>query len=113
MMLTIASHQCEWLVSLALAMFFLTYSVDFWPAHKKAEKGLTEKGDMVYDPALAEANGEGHRPMAPYAVARDMGPNHEPAAYNNMMADTHASNTQAAPSLNQQPMQESRHGAAY
>ena len=63
---------------------------------------------MVYDPALAEASGEGHRPMAPYAVARDMGPNHDYSAYNTMN-----SNSQAAPSLNQHPMQESsnHHGS--
>lgn len=65
---------------------------------------------MVYDPALAEASGEGHRPMAPYAVARDMGPNHNYSEYNNNTMTSH--NTQAAPSLNQNPMQESNHRAA-
>lgn len=83
-----------------LSFFFLTYTVDFLPAKMRAKKGLTEKGDMVYDPARAEAAGEGGRPTAPYAVARDMGPNHDASAYNTM-----ASNTEA-PSLNQNPMRE-------
>jgi hypothetical protein len=90
-------------------IFTQTYTVDFWPARHRANKGLTEKGDMVYDPALAEASGEGHRPMAPYAVARDMGPNHNYADYNNTMT---SHNTQAAPSLNQRPMQETNHHGA-
>jgi hypothetical protein len=74
----------EWVMAFILCFFFLTYVVDFWPARKRANAGLTEKGDMVYDPALAEAAGEGHRPMAPYAIARDMGPNHDMEAYNTM-----------------------------
>ncbi|UZJ51750.1 hypothetical protein CBS101457_001070 [Exobasidium rhododendri] len=95
-----AAGVAEWVMAFILSFFFLTYIVDFWPAKKRADAGLTEKGDMVYDPARAEAAGEGHRPMAPYAIARDMSPNHDAAAYNSMTSNTEA------PSLNQYPMQE-------
>lgn len=54
---------------------------------------------MVYDPARADVAGEGHRPMAPYAIARDMGPNQTPEAYNTMTSTE-------APSMNQHPMGE-------
>lgn len=76
------------------------YVVDFWPAKKRADKGLTEDGTMVHDPALAEKAGEGHRPTAPYAVARDMGPNHDDTAYNTMTTNTEA------PSLSNYHMKE-------
>ena len=89
-----------------LSFFFLTYVVDFWPAKKRADKGLTEKGDMVHDQALANEHGEGHRPIAPYAVARDMGPNHSADEYNTMTTNTEA------PSLNQHPMREADVGRA-
>lgn len=90
-----AAGVCEWIMAFILSFFFLTYVVDFWPAKKAAEAGLTEKGDMVYDPARAEAAGEGDRPMAPYAVARDMGPNHDASAYNTMTSSTtHAPSAQ-------------------
>lgn len=115
-----------------LSFFFLTYVVDFctytrpnWrnlacasdqrllftfppslppgPAKKYAKKGLTEKGDMVYDPARAAEYGEADRPTAPAAIARDMGPNHSAQAYNTMTSTE--ANTEA-PSLHQQPMRE-------
>lgn len=65
----------------ASELFFCPSCYHPQPARSRAKKGLTEKGDMVHDPARADAAGEGQRPMAPYAVARDMGPNQDPAAY--------------------------------
>lgn len=97
-----------------LSFFFLTYVVDFLvgssihfhsctlilfqPAKRSADKGLTETGDMIYDPARAEASGHGHYPTAPSTIARDMGPNHPHSDYNTMTSNN--------PSLNQQPMRE-------
>lgn len=94
-----AAGVCEWAMAFLLSFFFLTYVVDFLPALKRANRGLTEKGDMVHDPTLAAQHGEDHRPTAPYAVARDMGPNHSAEAYN-------SATTTEAPSLHQQPLRE-------
>lgn len=96
---------CEWLMAFMLSFFFLTYTVDFWPAKKRADYGLTEKGDMVQDPARAAEHGELHRPMAPYAIARDMGPNHEPSEYNTMTSSQ-------APTLNDHSMRGVGNGKA-
>lgn len=94
-----AAGVCEWLMAFLLSFFFLTYIADFLPALRRASRGLTEKGDMVHDPNLAAQHGEDHRPTAPYAIARDMGPNHSPQAYN-------SATTTEAPSLHQQPLRE-------
>lgn len=84
----------EWIVSFVLFFFFLTYIVDLWPAHKRAQKGLTEDGTMVENRALAEKAGEGHRPEAPYAIAREMGPDHTAQQYESAGA-THVDPQQA------------------
>ena len=79
--------MAEWVCAFVLAFFFLTCecaagcrrlswptdtrapdTVDFMPARKRANAGLSEEGSMVEDRARAEAHGEGHHPNAPYAA---------------------------------------------
>ncbi|SNX83065.1 uncharacterized protein MEPE_01771 [Melanopsichium pennsylvanicum] len=64
-----AAAVCEWTVAFILDIFFLTYVVDLWPAHKRAQKGLSEDGTMVENKQLAREQGTatGH-PNAPYAI---------------------------------------------
>jgi len=66
--ITSAAGVAEWVCAFVLAFFFLTYTVDFMPARKRANAGLSEEGSMVEDRARAEAHGEGHHPNAPYAA---------------------------------------------
>lgn len=60
---------CEWAIAFMLDIYFLTYVVDLWPAHKRAKKGLSEDGTMVENKQLATEQGaaNGH-PNAPYAI---------------------------------------------
>lgn len=64
-----AAAVCEWTVAFILDIYFLTYVVDLWPAHKRAQKGLSEDGTMVENKQLAREQGvaAGH-PTAPYAI---------------------------------------------
>lgn len=101
-----AAGVAEWLLAFLLSLFFLSYIVDLYPAKKRADFGLTEKGDMVQDPSRAEEAGYGHRPTAPYAIARDMGPNHTHQEYNTAMSSEVPTE---APSMHQQPLRESDH----
>ncbi|PWN35363.1 uncharacterized protein FA14DRAFT_160543 [Meira miltonrushii] len=97
-----AAGVAEWTLAFLLSLFFLSYIVDFWPAKKRADFGLTEKGDMVQDPSRAAEAGVDDRPTAPYAIARDMGPNHTHQEYMTQMSSE-------APSMHQQPLREANH----
>ena len=101
-----AAGVAEWLLAFLLSLFFLSYIVDFWPAKKHADFGLTEKGDMVQDPSRAAEAGMGNRPTAPSAIARDMGPNHTHQEYMTSMSSE--APTEAA-SMHQQPLREANH----
>lgn len=64
-----AAAVCEWTVAFVLDIFFLTYVVDLWPAHKRAQKGLSEDGTMIENKQLAQEQGVAqNRPVAPYAI---------------------------------------------
>ncbi|PWN44657.1 hypothetical protein IE81DRAFT_320959 [Ceraceosorus guamensis] len=79
----------EWTCAFILALFFLTYTADFYPARKTAQKGLTEDGEYVADRNRAIFAGEGHKPEAPYAAARDLGPNATNEQYNDITGNSH------------------------
>lgn len=64
-----AAAVCEWAIAFLLDIFFLTYLVDLWPVHKRAQKGLSEDGTMVENKQLAREQGVAHNhPIAPHAV---------------------------------------------
>ncbi|EPQ31828.1 uncharacterized protein PFL1_00027 [Pseudozyma flocculosa PF-1] len=64
-----AAAVCEWSIAFILAFFYLTYVVDLWPAHRRAQKGLSEDGTMVENRQLAREQGtDVGRPTAPYAI---------------------------------------------
>lgn len=64
-----AAAVCEWAIAFLLDIYFLTYVVDLWPAHKRAQKGLSEDGTMVENKQLAkEQHAAAGHPNAPYAI---------------------------------------------
>lgn len=63
-----AAAVCEWAIAFLLDIFFLTYLVDLWPAHRRAQKGLNADGTMVENKQLAKEQGVDDRPTAPYAI---------------------------------------------
>lgn len=63
-----AAAVCEWAIAFLLDIFFLTYLVDLWPAHKRAQMGLSQDGTMVENKQLAAEQGVADRPAAPYAI---------------------------------------------
>ncbi|SPO23313.1 uncharacterized protein UTRI_01991 [Ustilago trichophora] len=63
-----AAAVCEWAIAFLLDIYFLTYLVDLWPAHRRAQKGLSEDGTMVENKQLAREQGVADRPTAPYAI---------------------------------------------
>ncbi|KAN0066582.1 hypothetical protein ACQY0O_000676 [Thecaphora frezii] len=64
-----AAAICEWSIAFILALFYLTYVVDLWPAHRRAQQGLSEDGTMVENKQLAREHGtDVGRPQAPYAI---------------------------------------------
>lgn len=63
-----AAAVCEWAIAFLLDIFFLTYLVDLWPAHKHAKLGLSEDGRVVENKQLAKEQGVDDRPTAPYAI---------------------------------------------
>lgn len=64
-----AAAVCEWAIAFLLDIFFLTYLVDLWPAHRRAQMGLSEDGTMVENKQLAKEQGVAHNhPTAPHAV---------------------------------------------
>lgn len=97
-----AAGVMEWICAFILSFFFLTYVVDFWPAKRRADFGLNEKGDAVEDPSRAQHHSGGMvdtgRPMIP-------------DAYGGANEGTVRS-TQTAPSLNQQPLRDEDIGRA-
>ncbi|KAK0549686.1 hypothetical protein OC845_003024 [Tilletia horrida] len=94
---------CEWAVSFLLAIFFFTYVFDFIPARESAKQGLDETGTQIDDATLAEQHGHlGTKPYAPYAVAKDMGPNHTDAEYNQAMQQARQEFASAPPAAKQQ-----------
>lgn len=93
----------------SLFFFFLSYVVDLWPAKKSADKGLSADGQMVENRSLAEAHGEGHKPEAPYSVARSLGPNATPEQHLQANADAQ-SNATLAPASDAQRKQDLEKG---
>lgn len=63
-----AAAVCEWAIAFLLAIFFLTYLVDLWPAHKRARLGLSLDGGLVENKQLAKEQGVDDKPTAPYAI---------------------------------------------
>ncbi|EST07754.1 Frag1/DRAM/Sfk1 [Kalmanozyma brasiliensis GHG001] len=63
-----AAAVCEWAIAFLLDIFFLTYLVDLFPAHKHAKLGLSEDGRVVENKQLAKEQGVDDRPTASYAI---------------------------------------------